>query len=79
MLQELVEDDAGRRYGLPDALVVTAGAPRQLVVPLRLMEPVDPADPPLVPASLSRLTLVDLSGTRATGANTLWLHDFEVR
>lgn len=79
LLQILVEDDGGRRYGLPEALVVKPGGPRRLTVPLRVLEPVDPADPPLDPAGLWRLTLVDLTGSRSPGPNTLWLHDFEVR
>ena len=79
LLQMLVEDEAGRRYGLPEALVVLPGAPRRITVPLRLLEPVEPADPPCDPATLWRLTLVDLTGNRATGPNTLWIHDFEVR
>ena len=79
LLQVVVEDEAGRRYGLSEALVVVPGAPRRFVVPLRALQPVDPGGPPLNPAALWRLALVDLTGQRTTGPNTLWIHDFEVR
>jgi hypothetical protein len=79
MLDVVGEDDRGRRYALAEPLTVTRGDPHDLVVALSSLAPLDPQGPPLDPGHLVSLSLVDRTGMRAGGENTLWIDDFELR
>lgn len=76
ILQLVVEDEAGHRYSLPSARALPAGRPRTLELPLSLLVPLQPGTPPLDPTQLNRLALIDLTGARTSGSNTLWIHEF---
>jgi hypothetical protein len=79
MLDLVGEDDQGRRYALPGPMTVTQGNLHELVIPLASLVPLDPQGPPLASGHLVWLELVDRTGMRAGGENTLWLDDFELR
>lgn len=78
ILQVWAQDDDGRTWTLPEPVVIEAGQRRAVTIALSALIPED-GGPPLEPAALSRLTLVDLTGTRGSGPHTLWIDDFEVR
>ncbi|HHO50119.1 MAG TPA: hypothetical protein ENK18_04415 [Deltaproteobacteria bacterium] len=79
ILQLVVEDEAGHRYSLPQPRALPAGRSRTLELPLAQLIPLQPGTPPLDPTRLTRLALIDLTGARTSGDNTLWIHDFALR
>lgn len=78
LLQLWAQDADGRVYTLPEPVVLAPGAPRPVAVTLAALAPAEPG-PPLDPARLSRVVLVDVTGGRQPGPHRVWLDDFEVR
>ena len=80
LVQVMVEDEAGARFWLPDPLTLDQGRIETLVVELADLRPAPPgADRPMDPSRLVRLSLVDVTGLKSTGDNTLWIYAFSLR
>lgn len=81
-LRLIVFDDAGQRFGLPNQGIVQVAVnePVLVRVPLSQLEALAPEDAVLDPARIDRLILQDATAfySRATGANRIYLDDFEV-
>lgn len=78
MLDINAEDDRGHRFALSSPILVPRGELRKVGVPLSALLPLDGA-PPLDPARAVWISIVDRTGMRAGGNNTLWIDDFELR
>ena len=77
LIEVRAEDVFGRLY-TSDPIEVPDGPVRRVVVPLDAFSRVETGEP-LDPAEVARVELVDLTGARLSGANVLWIDDFEVR
>lgn len=81
LLDVVAEDDRGQRYALLAPRPLPRGELRTIEVALKELVPLDPAPSArsLDASRLVWLSLVDRTGMRAGGANTLWIDDFELR
>ncbi len=74
-----VEDELSRRYSTEEPIRFPAGAWTEAVVELAALAPEEPGDPPLEPARVARIELVDPTGLRRSGPVTWWVDELELR
>lgn len=78
MFDVVAEDDRGYHFALPGPIVVPQGEIRKITVPFASLLPTDGTEP-LETTHLVWVSLVDRTGMRGVGKNTLWIDDFELR